>query len=166
MADTEDQLPAITYWLMGSLSSIKGRDALFAFVPIFLGLVPLILLCWRINLLTVSEAEARSMGVNTDRLRAVVIICATLVTSASVSVSGMIGWVGLVIPHFCRLLFGYDYRRLIPASILMGGTFLMLVDDIARVATTSEIPLGILTSFVGAPVFVWLILTGGGRRAP
>jgi len=165
VADTEDQLPAITYWLMGSLSSIKGRDTRFAFVPIAVGLIPLLLLRWRINLLTMSEAEARSMGVHTDRLRAAVIVCATLVTSASVAVSGMIGWVGLVIPHFCRILFGYDYRRLIPASMLMGATFLLIVDDIARIATTSEIPLGILTSFVGAPVFVWLILTGGGRRA-
>ena len=165
VADTEDQLPAITYWLMGSLSAVKGRDTLFAFVPIALGLIPLFLLRWRVNLLTVSEAEARSMGIHTDRLRAVVILCATLVTSASVAVSGMIGWVGLVIPHFSRLLFGYDYRRLIPASILMGGTFLLIVDDIARVAATAELPLGILTSFVGAPVFIWMILSGGGRRA-
>ena len=164
VADTEDQLPAITYWLMGSLSSVKGKDTLFAFVPILIGLVPLMLLRWRINLLTVSEAEARSMGIHTDRLRAVVILCATLVTSASVAVSGMIGWVGLVIPHFARLLFGYDYRRLIPASVLMGGAFLLLVDDIARVVSTQDLPLGILTSFVGAPVFIWMILTGGGRR--
>jgi iron complex transport system permease protein len=163
-ADTENQLPAITYWLMGSLASVKGRDTLFAFVPIALGLIPLFLLRWRINLLTVSEAEARSMGIHTDRLRAVVILCATLVTSASVAVSGMIGWVGLVIPHFARLLFGYDYRRLIPASVLMGGAFLLLVDDIARVVSTQDLPLGILTSFVGAPVFIWMILTGGGRR--
>ena len=164
VADTEDQLPAITYWLMGSLSSVKGKDTLFAFVPILIGLVPLILLRWRINLLTVSEAEAKSMGLHTDRLRLIVILCATLVTSASVAVSGMIGWVGLVIPHFCRMLFGYDYRRLIPASILMGGTFLLVVDDIARCVTASEIPLGILTSFVGAPVFIYLILTGGEGR--
>lgn len=164
VADTEDQLPAITYWLMGSLSSVKGQDTLFAFVPIVIGLIPLLLLRWRINLLTLSEAEAKSLGINTGRLRFLVIICATLVTSASVAVSGMIGWVGLVIPHFCRMIFGYDYRRLIPSSILMGGTFLMVVDDIARNITTSEIPLGILTSFVGAPVFIYLILTGGSNR--
>ena len=164
VADTEDQLPAITYWLMGSLSSVRGRDTLFAFVPIFVGVVPLCLLRWRINLLTVSEAEARSMGVHTDRLRLAVILCATLMTAASVAVSGMIGWVGLVIPHFCRMLFGYDYRRLIPASMLLGGTFLMAVDDLARLVTTSELPLGILTAFVGAPVFIYLIVTGGGSR--
>jgi iron complex transport system permease protein len=164
VADTQDQLPAITYWLMGSLSSIKGKDVAFAAIPILLGLIPLILLRWRMNLLTLSEAEARSMGLNTARLRLVVILCATLVTAASVAVSGMIGWVGLVIPHFCRMLFGYDYRRIIPASILMGAGFLMLVDDIARVITTSELPLGILTSFVGAPVFVYLIVQGGADR--
>ena len=165
VADTEDQLPAITYWLMGSLSSVKGEDLGFAFWPIVIGLAPLLLLRWRMNLLTLSEAEARSLGLNTARLRAAVIFCATLMTSASVAVSGMIGWVGLVIPHFCRMLFGYDYRRLIPAGILMGGAFLMLVDDLARLVTSSEIPLGILTSFVGAPVFLWLIVKGGEDRA-
>ena len=164
VADTQEQLPAITYWLMGSLSSVKREDTAFAAWPILLGLIPLILLRWRINLLTVSEAEARSMGLNTSRLRLAVILCATLVTAASVAVSGMIGWVGLVIPHFCRMLFGYDYRHIIPGSILMGGAFLMLVDDIARVITTGELPLGILTSFVGAPVFLYLIMQGGAER--
>ena len=144
IADTQQQLPAITYWLMG--------------------MVPLFLLRWRMNLLTVGEEEARSMGVDTRTLRLVVIICATLLTAASVSVSGMIGWVGLVIPHFCRMLFGYDYRRLIPAATLFGAAFLLAVDDIARLVTTAELPLGILTAFVGAPLFVYLILTGGGRR--
>ncbi|MCR5057115.1 MAG: iron ABC transporter permease [Clostridiales bacterium] len=164
VADTEEQLPAITYWLMGSLSSSKKQDMLFAFVPIVIGLVPLLLLRWRLNLLTISEAEARSLGINTKRLRLVVIICATLVTSASVAVSGMIGWVGLVIPHFSRMIFGYDYKRVIPASILLGSTFLMIVDNIARLISTAEIPLGILTSFVGAPVFIYLILEGGAAR--
>ena len=161
LADTESQLPAITYWLMGSLTSVRGRDMRFAALPVLLGILPLLLLRWRINLLTLSEAEARSMGVDTRRLRLTVIFCATLMTAASVSISGMIGWVGLVIPHFCRMIFGYDYRRLLPASALLGGAFLMLVDDLARTIATSEIPLGILTSFVGAPVFLYLILSGG-----
>ncbi len=158
IADTQEQLPAITYWLMGSLASIKGGDALFVSLLVAAGIIPLLLLRWRINLLTVSEDEAKSLGINTSRLRLAVIICATLMTAAAVSVSGMIGWVGLVIPHFCRLIFGCDYRRLIPSSILLGGGFMMVVDDLARTATTSEIPLGVLTAFVGAPVFVWLIL--------
>ena len=161
LADTESQLPAITYWLMGSLTSVRGRDVRFAALPVLLGILPLLLLRWRINLLTLSEAEARSMGVDTRRLRLTVIFCATLMTAASVSISGMIGWVGLIIPHFCRMFFGYDYRRLLPASALLGGAFLMLVDDLARTMATSEIPLGILTSFVGAPVFLYLILSGG-----
>ena len=161
IADTDDVLPAITYWLMGSLSSIKQVDIKFIFIPVLVGIIPIICLRWRLNLLTVSEEESRSLGINTTMLRLIVIVCATLMTSASVAISGMIGWVGLVIPHFCRIIFGYDYRRLIPAAFLFGASFLMLVDNIARNITTSEIPIGILTSFVGAPVFLYLILSGG-----
>ena len=164
VADTQQQLPAITYWLMGSLSSIKDKDVVFLAIPVALGMIPLFFLRWRMNLPTLGEEEAQSMGVNTRRLRGAVIVCATLLTSASVAVSGMIGWVGLVIPHFCRMLFGYDYRRLIPAGALFGAAFLLAVDDIARLVTTGELPLGILTAFVGAPLFVYLIVTGGGRR--
>ncbi len=164
VADTTDQLPAITYWLMGSLTSVKARDVNFAFWPVAIGLVPLWLLRWRVNLLTVSEAEARSMGVDTAYLRVAVVLCATLMTAGSVAISGMIGWVGLVIPHFGRMIFGQDYRRLIPASGLFGAVFLMVVDNLARTMTTSEVPLGILTSFVGAPVFLYLILSGGSQR--
>ena len=160
VADTDNQLPAITYWLMGSLTSIRGSDTAFVSVLVIAGLIPITLLRWRINLLTVSDEEARSLGINTRRLRFVVIVCATLITAASVSVSGMIGWVGLVIPHFCRLMLGYDYRRLIPASMLLGGAFMMVVDNLARTVTTGELPLGVLTAFVGGPVFVWLILRG------
>lgn len=164
VADTEQTLPAITYWLMGSLVSIKPQDVAFAIVPIIAGSVPLFLLKWRMNLLTVGEEEAQAMGINTRALRLVVIVCATLLTASSVAISGMIGWVGLVIPHFCRMIFGYDYRKIIPAAALFGATFLMVVDNIARLATTAEIPLGILTSFVGAPIFVYLILKGGTSR--
>lgn len=164
VADTQQQLPAITYWLMGSLSSIKDKDVVFLAIPVALGMIPLFFLRWRMNLLTVGEEEAQSMGVNTRRLRGAVIVCATLLTSASVAVSGMIGWVGLVIPHFCRMLFGYDYRRLIPAGALFGAAFLLAVDDISRLVTTGELPLGILTAFVGAPLFLYLIATGGRRR--
>ena len=164
VADTQQQLPAITYWLMGSLSSIKAEDVRFLVLPVAVGLLPLFLLRWRMNLLTVGEEEAQSMGVRTGALRLVVILCATLLTTASVAVSGMIGWVGLVIPHFCRMLFGYDYRRLIPAAALFGAAFLLAVDDIARLVTTGELPLGILTAFVGAPLFLYLIITGGRRH--
>lgn len=165
VADTDEQLPAITYWLMGSLTAVRLGDLHFAMIPILLGLLPLFLLRWRLNLLTISEAEARSMGVNTGLLRLVVIACATLVTAASVSISGMIGWVGLVIPHICRLLVGQDTKILLPCSMLLGASFLMLVDDLARCAAASEIPLGILTAFAGAPLFLYLIVKGGMRHA-
>ncbi len=164
VADTNDQLPAITYWLMGSLASAKKRDLLFALIPVIVGTVPLLLLRWRINFLTLGEEEAKSLGINTTRLRLAIVACATLITAASVAVSGLIGWIGLVIPHFARMLFGHDYKRLLPASMLLGATFLVVVDNIARLAAASEIPLGILTSFVGAPVFVWLMVRGGADR--
>jgi len=164
VADTDSQLPAITYWLMGSLNSVKTADLRFILVPMILGMVPLFSLRWRMNLLTAGEEEARAMGVNTTALRLTVVICATLLTAASVAVSGMIGWVGLVIPHFCRMIFGYDYRRLIPASMLFGAAYLMAVDTIARVVTTQELPLGILTAFVGAPLFLYLLMKGDARR--
>ena len=165
VADTNEQLPAITYWLMGALTAVRLDDLHFAMVPILLGLIPLFFLRWRLNLLTISEAEARSMGVNTKLLRLAVIVCATLATAASVSISGMIGWVGLVIPHICRLLVGQNTRLLLPCSMLLGASFLMLVDDLARCLTTDEIPLGILTALVGAPLFLYLIVKGGARDA-
>lgn len=166
VADTDDELPAITYWLMGQLSSIKQEDLLFIIVPMAIGMIPLFLVRWRLNLLTIEEETSKSVGINITLLRLVVVVSATLLTASAVSVSGMIGWVGLVIPHFCRMIFGYDYRRLIPATALFGAAFLLIVDDIARLATTAEIPIGILTSFVGAPLFIYLLLTtgGGGRN--
>lgn len=165
VADTENQLPSITYWLMGSLASVSYRDVLFLLIPVFIGLIPIILLRWRLNLLTISEAEAQSLGVNTSKLRLVIIICSTLTTSACVAVSGVIGWVGLVIPHFCRLIVDEDQKHLIPTSAILGATFLMFVDNIARIVSSSEIPIGILTSFIGAPVFIYLIITGGNKHA-
>ncbi|MFR7893612.1 MAG: FecCD family ABC transporter permease [Dysosmobacter sp.] len=167
VADTQQQLPAITYWLMG-MPSAPSRSRTCAFWPLRRWPWGIDCRCfflrWRMNLLTVGEEEAQSMGVRTGVLRLVVILCATLLTTASVAVSGMIGWVGLVIPHFCRMLFGYDYRRLIPAAALFGAAFLLAVDDIARLVTTGELPLGILTAFVGAPLFLYLIITGGRRH--
>ena len=161
VADPEDQLPAITYWLMGSLNGVMPRDVLFAAVPMLIGLVPLLLLRWRVNILTLGDDEARTMGVNTKRLRFTIIVCSTLVTAASVSVSGMIGWVGLVVPHLARRLVGNDYRRLMPASMLFGALFLLIVDDLSRTLFASEIPIGILTSLVGAPFFIYLISRDG-----
>ncbi len=161
VADTEEVLPAITYWLMGSLASIRSSQVLPTLALIIVATLPIFLLRWRINLLATGEEEAKSMGLNTGALRLIVIGCATFLTATCVSVSGLIGWVGLVIPHFCRLMLGNDYRRIIPASMLMGASFLLVVDDFARLLVTSEIPIGILTSFVGAPIFLFLLVKGG-----
>ena len=158
VADPSNQLPAITYWMIGSLSGSKLSQVSFVIVPMALGLIPLLLIRWQINILTLGDDEARTLGVNTGRLRMIVIFCATLITAASVSVSGMIGWVGLVIPHMCRKLIGNDYRYLLPASMIMGAVFLLVVDNISRNLLAVEIPIGILTAFVGAPFFIYLIV--------
>ena len=158
VADTEDTLPATTYFLMGSLSSFRSSDLILVFTVVIIASVPILLISWRINLLSLSEEEAKSMGVNTTRLRLIVIASSTLLTAASVASSGQIGWVGLVIPHFSRMIVGSNTKESIPASMLLGASFLTIVDTIARSITTSEIPIGILTSFVGAPFFLYLII--------
>lgn len=163
VADPTNQLPQITYWLMGSLSGTRLGKVRFAAVCMAVGLVPLLLLRWRMNLLTLSPDEARAMGAHTDRLRLAVILSSTVLTAAAVSVSGMIGWVGLVIPHLSRRIVGSDCRRLMPMACLFGAAFLLLVDDMARCLTATEIPIGILTAFVGAPFFIYLMVKGGDR---
>jgi iron complex transport system permease protein len=162
VADPNNVLPQITYWLMGSLAGAKMRDVFFVIIPMALGLVPLFLLRWRINLLTLGDDEARTMGINASALRFVVVICATLITAASVSVSGMIGWVGLVIPHLSRRLVGNNYKFLLPASILIGAAFMLVVDNVSRNLLATETPIGILTAFVGAPFFIYLIMRKKG----
>ena len=163
VADPTNQLPQITYWLMGSLSGTRMGTVRFAAVCMAVGLVPLLLLRWRMNLLTLSPDEARAMGAHTDRLRLAVILSSTVLTAAAVSVSGMIGWVGLVIPHLSRRIVGSDCRRLMPMACLFGAAFLLLVDNMARCLTATEIPIGILTAFVGAPFFIYLMVRGGDR---
>lgn len=158
LADTNDKLPTITFWLMGSLSSISPRDVKTIFIPILLGMFPLYILRWRLNVLSLNEDEAKTVGLDTEKLRVIVIICSTLMTAASVSVSGIIGWIGLVIPHLSRMIVGPDYRILFPTTILLGSSYLLLIDNIARTFTTVEIPLGILTSLIGAPFFIFLLL--------
>ena len=157
VADPSNQLPQITYWLMGSLSGTRLPDIPLAFLPMVVGLLPLFLLRWQLNLLSLGESEARSLGVNTNRVRLILLLSATLITAASVSFSGMIGWVGLVVPHLCRKLAGSDHRYLMPASFLCGAAFLLLVDDVSRNLLAVEIPIGILTALMGAPFFLYLI---------
>lgn len=160
LADPYSKLPEITFWLMGGLSSVGMEDVKIIFVPILLGAVPLMLIRWKLNVLSFGEEEAKALGIDTSRLRVIIIICSTLLTAASVSVCGMIGWVGLIIPHVARMLVGPNYKVLLPASLLIGSTFLLLVDDVARSSFPLEIPLGILTSVIGAPFFVYLLIKG------
>ncbi|MFQ3547547.1 MAG: iron ABC transporter permease, partial [Termitinemataceae bacterium] len=165
LADPANTLPSITYWLMGSFSNLKEVQLVIAGPLILLSCFLLYLLRWNLNLLTMGEEEAQTLGVRIRLVRVLVIVSATLATAASVALSGPIGWVGLVIPHFSRFLAGSDYRRLLPVSLLMGASFLIVVDDCSRLLAMSEIPIGILTSFVGIPVFLFLILHDSWRKA-
>ena len=164
VADTQEQLPAITYWLIGSLNGAQTYDIQIVFIPMLIGLVLLILLRWRLNILAFGDEEATTMGVNVNRLRTVIIICATLLTASSVAVSGMIGWVGLIIPHLARRIVGNDFKILMPVTMLLGAVFMLVVDDVSRSLLATEIPIGILTSVIGAPFFIYLMAKGGAKE--
>ena len=166
LADPYDQLPAITFWLLGSLASVKPADVGAVVPVVLLGLVPLILLRWRIGVLSLGDDEARALGVDVGRLRTLVIAAATLVTASVVAISGVIGWVGLMVPHMARLLVGPRFDRLLPASILIGAAFMVAVDTLARSAAKIEIPLGVLTAVIGGPAFVWLLARRRHRELP
>ena len=161
VADPQNQLPAITYWLMGSLNGTTMFDVYFAGPTILLGMLVLVLLRWQLNIIVLGDEEAKTMGVMAGRIRLIVVFAATLITAASVSVTGMVGWIGLVIPHVARMTVGADHRYQLPASGFLGAIFLLLVDNASRLIASSEIPLGILTAFIGAPFFLWLILREG-----
>lgn len=157
LADPNSQLPEITFWLMGGLSSVREGDLAGLAAAFAIGCAGLMALRWRINVMALGDDEARSLGIDVRRTRLAVIGFATLLTSASVAVAGMVGWVGLIVPHLARFLVGSDHRALLPASMLLGGTFLLAVDDVCRSIYTTEIPLSILTAILGAPLFVYLI---------
>ncbi|MCH3916001.1 MAG: iron ABC transporter permease [Spirochaetia bacterium] len=161
-ADAETQLPSISYWLMGSLSSANYHSLLLGAPFIVVGLVLLYLLRWRLNILTLSVDEAKSTGTNVGLLRATTVISATMITASAVSMCGQVGWVGLLVPHACRMLFGSDNSKLVPASISIGATFMLIIDTLARSATASEIPISVLTAIVGAPFFILLLRRKGG----
>ncbi|MEQ1611302.1 MAG: iron ABC transporter permease [Hyphomicrobiaceae bacterium] len=160
LADPYDQLPAITFWLLGSLASVRGPELWTVLPAVVIGIAPLIVLRWRVNVLSLGDEEAKSLGVEAGVLRAIVIAAATLITASVVSVAGVIGWVGLVIPHIARMLVGPNFERLLPAAMLMGAGYLVLVDTLARSIARIEVPLGILTAVVGAPFFLWLLWRG------
>ncbi len=164
LADPMDQLPAIVFWLMGSLASARFSNILVAGIPMLIGTAGLIAVRWRINVLSMGDREAHTLGINTSLNKGILIACATLATAGAVCVSGIIGWVGLVIPHIGRMLVGNDNRVLIPVSFALGASFLVIVDDLGRLLTGAEIPLGILTALVGGPFFVYLLkkTKGGG----
>jgi iron complex transport system permease protein len=165
VADPHGKLAAITFWLVGGLSAVTPHDLEFAAVPILLGTVPLLLLRWKLNVLSFGEEEAKALGVNPWRIRIVIIVCAAIISAAVVSIAGMIMWVGLVIPHLARMVVGANHKALLPASFLMGAAYLLLVDDCARGLFALEIPLGILTSIVGVPFFLYLIYRTRLERA-
>ena len=155
VGDPYDTLPALTFWLMGSLTYVGQKDIFVLLWPFLAGMIPLMLFRWKINILCFSEEEAQSMGMATKRIRSLLILCATLLTCSSVAVGGMIGWVGLIVPHICRTITGPDYKKLLPVTALAGALFLILVDDAARCISPQEIPLGVLTAIIGAPVFLF-----------
>jgi iron complex transport system permease protein len=160
LADPYDQLPAITFWLLGSLAGVKIEDLAVAAPLVLAGLVPLVLFRWRIGVLSLGDDEARSLGVDVVRLRGGVITAATLMTASVVAISGVIGWIGLMIPHIARMLVGPNFSRLLPASMLLGAAFMLIVDTAARSIARVETPLGILTAVLGAPFFLWLLARG------
>ncbi len=157
VADPEAKLPAITYWLLGSFNATTLRSVVTIVPAMAAGVAGLLLVRWKLNLLSMGDDEARALGLRTEWLKGIVIACATLITSAAVSACGVVGWVGLVIPHVARILVGPDHRALFPATLSLGASYLLLIDTLARTATAVEIPIGILTSIIGAPFFAYLL---------
>lgn len=162
VADTDSKLPAITYWLMGSLSSATWRTVAFALPFILAGVVLLYAIRWRLNILPLSEDEIRASGSNVGTLRSITALAGTMVVAACVSTCGQVGWVGLLIPHICRMALGSDHLVLVPASVSMGAVFMVLVDTAARSISPTEIPVSVLTAIIGAPVFIALLRKTGG----
>lgn len=163
VADPYDQLPTIVFWLMGSLAKANYKDIIISLIPMSFGSIGILLIRWRINILSLGEREAKTLGVNTQICRALIVGCTSLATAGAVCVSGTIGWIGLVIPHIGRMIVGNDNRILLPTCISIGACFLLIVDNIGRTMTGAEIPLGILTALIGGPFYIYLLKkTKGG----
>lgn len=163
LADPYDQLPAITFWLLGSLAAVTADDVWPVLPAVLAGFVPLALLRWRINVLSLDDEEARALGVETSRLRFLVIAAATLMTASVVALAGVVGWVGLVIPHIARMIVGPGFALLLPASAAIGAGYLLIVDTLARTVASAEVPLGVLTAVIGAPFFIGLLARRGRK---
>lgn len=164
VADAEEQLPAITYWLLGSMSRATSNSLLIGAPFIIIGILLLFLLRWRLNILSLHEDEVKSLGIDIRKMRGLVMVASTMVTASCVSMCGQVGWIGLLIPHVARMIYGSDNRKLIPACIAIGASFMIIIDTIARAATSAEIPVSILTALIGAPFFVLLLRKTGGTR--
>lgn len=162
MADPEDELPSITYWLMGSMSSVTYKSLLFGVPFIIIGLAVIWALKWRLNILSLNEDEAKSMGMNIKLIRLLIIVSSSLITASVISMCGQIGWVGLLIPHISRMLLGSNNRTVVPLSISFGAIFMAVIDTFARSASSAEIPISILTAIIGAPIFISLLRKTGG----
>lgn len=158
LADPYTQLPSITFWLLGGLSSITQSDLLSALPIMLIGIIPLLLLRWRMNLLSLSDEEAKSLGINVSLIRGIFIVSATLITASAVSIAGIIGWIGLIVPHITRMIVGANFRYQLPVSMMIGAIMLLITDTLARSVASIELPLGILTSAVGAPFFLAILL--------
>ncbi len=157
MADPLNKMPAIVFWLLGSLNQVSFKNLLITLPVFIICMTVLLMVRWRINLLSMGEEDARSLGINTEILKAVIIVSATIATASAVCISGIIGWIGIMIPHIGRLIVGPDHKHLLPISMVIGASYLVAVDTIARTALTTEIPIGILTAVFGAPVFAFLL---------
>ena len=160
MADPYDKLPQITYWLMGSLSAVNFNKLSMIIIPLLIGVTVIMILRWHLNVLSMGDEEAQSLGLDPGKLRLIVIVACTLITSAAVSISGIIGWIGLVVPHMTRIIVGPDHKILLPASLSIGASFLLLIDNISRTFISIEIPIGILTAVIGVPIFLYLLRRG------
>ncbi|EHL05681.1 iron chelate uptake ABC transporter, FeCT family, permease protein [Desulfitobacterium hafniense DP7] len=157
VADPETQLPEIVFWQMGSLATTSMGDVMMIVPAMLISMALLIAVRWRINILSLGDEEAGSLGINIRVIRGLAIVCSTVTTACAVCISGTVGWIGLVVPHLCRMLIGPDNTRVIPLSIFVGASFMLVVDTVARTVTSGEIPLSILTGFIGAPLYGWLL---------
>ena len=164
LADPAKELPAITYWNMGSLAGTSAHDLKLAAIPIMVGIIGMVLFRWRLNVLAMGDREAKTLGLDVGLNKGAVITFATLATAAAISITGVVSWIGLLVPHMCRMVIGSDNRWLIPASISIGGCFLILVDTICRTLTGAEIPLGIVMALVGGPFFIYLLKKTKGKN--
>ena len=161
-SDAETELPAISYWLMGSLANANFKTLTYGLIPIILGVIVLFLIRWRLNMLSITQDEAKATGTNIYLLRGLCIFFATIITSSAVSMCGQVGWVGLLIPHICRMIWGSNNSKIIPASISLGAIFMVVIDTVARSLSASEIPISVLTAIIGAPFFIMLLKRSNG----